>query len=119
MQPPTPYVHITIIIRRCPGKKRLGGFIYIPVRHDACAIPFVFSLAQPFHPNFWREPQKDDQLKQRNGHISPPAQRPRQDPSGMGSQGVHQEVLTGCAFLLLGKWRIGWEPEVVVRIEMG
>jgi hypothetical protein len=30
-----------------------------------------------------------------------------------------QELLACCTFLLLDKRRVGWEPIVVVRIEMG
>jgi hypothetical protein len=37
----------------------------------------------------------------------------------MCSQVVHQKLLTCCSFLLLDERPVGWEPEVVVRINMG
>jgi hypothetical protein len=37
----------------------------------------------------------------------------------MRRDSIHQELLTLGPFSLVGKGRIGWQPEVVVRIEMG
>jgi hypothetical protein len=71
---PAPHVQSSLIIRRCPRQKRLGGLVHVPAREDAFSKPCVFSLTETFHAYVVGNPEEDDQLKQWNSHITPPTE---------------------------------------------
>ena len=53
----------------------MGLLVHVPTKADAFPKPLVFSLTETCHPYIMGNPQKDDQLKQWNRHITPPTQR--------------------------------------------
>src|SRR5262249_15363347 len=71
----TPHVEASLIIRRCPRQKRLGYLVHVPTREDACSKSCEFSTMETCHAHIMGYPQKDDQLKQWNSHITPPTER--------------------------------------------
>jgi hypothetical protein len=74
MEPSAPHVQATIVIRRCPRQKRLGGLVHVPTRENALTKPCMLSTTKTFHPYIVGYPQVDDQLKEWDSHITPPTQ---------------------------------------------
>jgi hypothetical protein len=79
----------------------------------------MLSTIETFHTHIMGYPQKDDQLKEWDSHITPPTERPRYDPGIMRRDIVHQKLSTLRTFSLLRIWGVSRYPEVVVCIEMG
>src|SRR5215510_7605065 len=50
MEPSTPDVQPSFIIRCCPRQKRLGGLVHVPPRKDALPKSCMHSTTQTFHP---------------------------------------------------------------------
>src|SRR5215471_18120409 len=50
MEPSTPDVQPSFIIRCCPRQKRLGGLVHVPTRKDALPKSCTLSTTQTFHP---------------------------------------------------------------------
>src|ERR1700745_3539244 len=75
MEPSTPDVQSPLIIRCCPRQKRLGYLVHIPTRKNPLTKPLLFSTMETCHSYVLGNRQKDDQFKQWNRHISPPAKR--------------------------------------------
>src|SRR5262245_42130570 len=76
MLPSTSPLFIAIIIRGCPRQKCLGYVVHITTREDAFPQSGMLSMMETCHTHLMGDPQKDDQLKQGNRHITPPTERP-------------------------------------------
>src|SRR5262249_49050191 len=76
MEPSTPDIQPSFIIRCCPRQKRLGGLVHVPTSEDAFSKSCMLSTMETFHSDILGNRQEDDQLKQGNRSITPPTQGP-------------------------------------------
>jgi len=81
MKSATPHLQAARVIAACPLKELDVGFVKLSTGHNCTlSIPLDLAHLEARQTNRSRNDEEHDQLELRDKRISPPAERPRQNP---------------------------------------